>query len=601
MAELIQPFRLIVCHMKPDTSPTPQTLMASLWQQAGGALLVSSGLIGILVLAPSWYMLEVYDRVVNSRNVVTLGMLTLGMLLLIGLLELIEWHRAELLRGVAQAIDQGLAERIGQRAFERVRRQGAAAGQQALGALQSVRGFVLSPALTGLLDVPVALLFLVLLWQVHPALSALALGVAGLQLLSVWWLERRNAPVQQQGSRFAGAAQSAAQHAFDQAATWQALDMRETLGMRWLQLQQQAGVQFSQLAQRRAGHQALSRWLQQLVGSALLGLACWLLLQQTLSGGAGMLIVASLLGGRVVAPLVQVVTHGTALVQAIEAWKSLRSMLPDDAAGPRGLALPPPSGQLSVEQLVVLPAGPGGGQPAPLLRGLNFRLAPGEMLVVLGHSGAGKSTLAKALTGQLTAAAGSVRLDGADVAAWPLDELGPHLGYLPQQVALLDGSIADNVCRFGEVDRTRLEQALNDAGLLPFVQSLPEGLDTAIGEGGAWLSGGWRQRIGLARALYGRPAFLVLDEPNASLDRVGDGALEQVLREFKARDCTVVVMTHRAGLVRLADRLLVLRDGQQLAFGPRDEVLAALRGAGAQKSAPAPQALVPAALAEVAT
>lgn len=572
--------------MDPKAAPTPRSVVAHLWRRAGGAVLLSTLLIGALVLAPSWYMMEVYDRVVASRSVSTLVMLSVGAAGLIGLLCLLEWHRAEVLRELGDALDEALSDRAAAQAFERVRQQGPQAGQQALGSLQTLRGFVASPALTGLLDAPVASVFLALLWLLHPLLCGVALGAAVLQLVSAWWLDRQQADALRQGGQCASGAQATAERAFEQASSLQALGMFAAMTQRWGRQQHQAAALLLSAARRQAGHQAFSRWLQQAVGSALLGVACALLLAQELQGGAGMLIIASLLGGRVVAPLVQLVTHGASFFQARDAWRALCELLPESAAEVPAMSLPAPRGRLVVEQLVVA-AGPS-GRNAPLLRGLGFELAAGETLVVLGHSGAGKSTLARALVGLLSPAAGSVRLDGVEVSVWPRDELGPRIGYLPQQVALLDGSLADNVSRFSGADDALLHQALSDAGLLAFVQGLPAGLRTPLGIGGAWLSGGWRQRVGLARALYGRPAFVVLDEPNASLDRAGDAALEQALRELKARGCTVVVMSHRASVVGLADRLLVLREGQQLAFGPREEVLAALRQAGSRPPADAP-------------
>lgn len=573
--------------MSEPTTITPARVVAHLWQRAGLAVLVCSVLAGVLVLGPSWYMLEVYDRVVGSRSISTLLMLSLAVVLLIGLLELIEWHRAEVLREAARALDDALASPVAASAFERVHQRGPAAGQQALAALQSLRHFVVSPALTGLLDAPMAIVYLALLWLLHPVLSAVALGAALLQAASAWWQERRNAEPLQRGNQFSTSAAAAAQQAFDQVPAWLALGMREAMAQRWGQLQQQAAERLSAVARHQAGHQAFSRWVQQAVGSALLGGACWLLLEQALPGGAGMMIMASVLGGRVVAPLVQLVAHGALLGQAREAWRTLGELLPGQEDQSPPMSLPPPKGQLAVDQLTVVPTAALGGQRAPLLRGVQFSLAPGELLVVLGPSGAGKSTLARALVGLQAAAAGSVRLDGVDVSIWPREALGPQIGYLPQQVALLDGSLVDNVSRFAEPDPVLLQQALGDAGLSAFVQSLPMGLMTDLGEGGVWLSGGWRQRVGLARALYGRPAYVVLDEPNASLDREGEAALEHALRACKARGSTVIVMSHRASVVALADRLLVLREGQQLAFGPRDEVMTALRKAGpAAGSAP---------------
>ena len=579
--------------MESKTPVTPRQVVSRLWQCAGGSLLLSSVLIAVLVLAPSWYMLEVYDRVVASRNVMTLGMLTLGVMLLIGLLELIEWHRAETLRVLSHALDQALAEPVAVAAFESVRKRGVQAGQQAFAALQTLRSFVVSPGFSGLLDAPLATVYLALLWFMHPALCAVALVAALLQLASAWWLDRQNAEPMRQGGQLMAGAQLVAQQGFDQASSWQALGMQQALTRRWAGLLQQASAPLHAAARRQAAHQAISRWVQQAVGSALLGVACWLLLDQLLPGGAGMLIVASLLGGRVVAPLMQLVNHGAALGQARTAWKTLGELLSGQGTASEPLKLPPPRGQLSVEQLVVMPPTTAGGQRAPLLRGLSFAVAPGEILVVLGPSGAGKSTLAQALVGVLAPAAGSVRLDGADLSVWPREALGPYLGLLPQQVALLNGSLAENVCRFGPFDATSLEQALTDAGLLPLVASLPDGVMTELGEGGGWLSGGWRQRVALARALYGRPTFLVLDEPNASLDSAGEAALEQALHDAKARGCTVVVMSHKTSLVRLADHLLVLRDGQQVAFGARDEVLAAMRASGESRS-PAVKAAIPA-------
>lgn len=225
------------------------------------------------------------------------------------------------------------------------------------------------------------------------------------------------------------------------------------------------------------------------------------------------------------------------------------------------------------------------GTPATLLRELNFALAPGEVVAVIGPSGAGKTCLARTLLGLWPASSGKVRLDGVDIATWPKAELGPHLGYLPQGIELLDGTLADNIARFGPPDPARLQAAIEAAGLYEFVQSLPEGLETPIGPGGARLSGGQRQRVGLARAIYGQPALVVLDEPNASLDEAGDVALAQLIETRKQAGTTFVVITHRTSVLAVADKVLLLVDGQQQAFGPRDEVLAAIQRANQQAHA----------------
>lgn len=539
----------------------------------------------ILVLAPSWYMMEVYDRVINSRNLMTLGMLTLALLLLIAVLEMLEWWRANALARAAREWDNAVALPVCRRAFEHGQGQRAQAGMQALAHVQTLRVFIGSPALTGLIDAPSALLFLAMLWAIHPMLSLVALLAASVQAFSAWRLHLRSGELMRRTSQWTQSTQVFEERMLRQSAVLRALGMWPAVFGRWQERQGKTLQHQGQLQQQVVGHQVFARWLQQAVGSVLLGVACWLLLEQSLAGGPGMLIVASILGGRVVAPLFQVVTHWNQVMQARTALTDLSRMLDRaTATADDALPLPAPRGSLVVEQLVI--ASPMRGA-APLLKGLSWRLQPGEMLAVVGGSGAGKTTLARALLGLLPPAAGAVRLDGVDVSAWDRRELGPHLGYLPQFVELLDGSLADNIARFGKPDAERLEAAIAAAGLQAQVAEWPDGADTELGDGGQWLSGGIRQRVGLARALYGDPVLLVLDEPNASLDRAGDAALAEAIESLKAQGRTLVVMSHRSDILRLADHMLVLREGQQLAFGPRDEVMAALRKANTAAASPA--------------
>ena len=299
-----------------------------------------------------------------------------------------------------------------------------------------------------------------------------------------------------------------------------------------------------------------------------------------------MLVVASILGGRMLAPLVQVISQWQGVVNVRDAWARLDTLLAAVPAKSPGMPLPAPTGTLQVEQLVA--GAP--GNPSPILRGIAFALNPGEALAVVGPSASGKTTLARMLVGLWPAAAGKVRLDGADVHTWDKGELGPYLGYLPQGIELFEGSLAENIARFGDVDMVKVEAAARAVGLHDFIQSLPQGYESAVGPDGARLSGGQRQRVGLARALYGDPVFVVLDEPNSSLDEIGDAALARAIAEAKSRGTTFVVMTHRTSILAVADKMLVLRDGQQQAFGPRDDVLAALQKASQQ----AAQAATPA-------
>jgi ATP-binding cassette subfamily C exporter for protease/lipase len=333
------------------------------------------------------------------------------------------------------------------------------------------------------------------------------------------------------------------------------------------------------VASNHAGrYQAIGKFISVTMSSALLGLGAWLLLRNELNGGAGMMIVGSILGGRVLQPLLQVVSQWRAVVNVRDAWGRLDQLLSVIPAKPAGMALPDPRGSLQVEG--VLAAAP--GSQVPILRGVAFSLSPGEVLAVAGPSASGKTTLARLLVGLWPSAGGKVRLDGADVYTWDKGGLGPNVGYLPQGIELFDGTIAENIARFGKVEPAKVETAARLVGLHDLIMSLPQGYDTQIGREGAVLSGGQRQRVALARALYGDPVFVVLDEPNSNLDDAGDAALASAIAELKRRGTTFVVMTHRTSVLAVADKMLVLRDGQTQAFGPRDEVLAALAKAAAQ-------------------
>src|SRR5690606_4050520 len=305
--------------------------------------------------------------------------------------------------------------------------------------------------------------------------------------------------------------------------------------------------------------QSASKLLQNLVNSALLGLSCWLLLHDRLNGGGAMLVVAGIFGARVLAPFIQIITQWPAVAGARDAAARLTALLQAVPAPAEAMPLPAPKGLLTVEHAIAAPP----GSPAPVLKGIAFALRPGEAVVVMGPWGAGKTCLARLLLGLWPAASGKVRLDGVDVHAWDKAELGPHVGYLPQHAELIEGSSADNIARFGRGEPAAVQAAVDAVGLGELIASLPGGLDTWVGPNGCTLSGGQRQRVALARALYGEPAFVVLDEPNASLDEAGDAALARVIAQGKRRGCSFVVMSHRTSVLAVADHLLLLRDGQQ--------------------------------------
>ena len=530
----------------------------------------------LLVLAPSGYMLEVYDRVVSSRSHTTLAMLTLLVLGAYVVMEVLEWARAEVLRAASVELDQKLSRRIFDSIFEASLRRIPGGTIQPMNDFRQVRDFLFSPVLLALMESPISLVMMVLLFLISPVLGWSALAFAVLQTLVAWLNERSTKPPLSLANSASVQAQQYADNTLRNAEVIESMGMLRDIHQRWQAKQQEVLSHQSVASERAGGFQAISKLVQNVLGSLLLGLGCWLLLHDKLNGGGGMMIVASILGGRMLAPLVQVVSQWQSVITFRDAWGRLDSLLQALPAREPGMALPPPRGMLLVEQLVVVAPG---NAAVPLLKGLQFAVAPGEVLVVVGPSAAGKTTLARMLVGLWPAQSGKVRLDGADVHTWDKARLGMHLGYLPQGVELFEGTISENIARFAQVEPAKVEEAARAVGLHEFILSLPQGYDSPVGPDGARLSGGQRQRVGLARALYGNPVFVVLDEPNSSLDDEGDAALAQAILQAKARGTTFVIMTHRTSVLGVADKMLVLQDGAQQLFGPRDEVMAALKKA----------------------
>ena len=528
-----------------------------------------------LVLMPSWYMLEVYERVVNSRSHTTLWMLTLLVVGAYVLMEVLEWARSEVMRAAGEALDEGMAQRVFHAIFDANLRRIPGGTQQPLNDFRQIRDFFQSPALLAVMEVPMSVVMLVLLFLISPVLGwtsvAFSVVLVGVALLN----ERATQPSLAAANRTAIAAQQYADGTLRNAQVIESMGMMRNIHARWMERQRKFLDLQAQASESAGGFQAVSKLLQNILSSLLLGLSAWLLLHNSLNGGEAMLIIGSIFGGRVLAPLVQVVAQWQQVVNVRVAWARLSALLAMVPARQKGMALPAPRGVLQAEQIVA--AAPGSN--APILRGVQFGLAPGEVLAVVGPSASGKSTLARVLAGLWPSAGGKVRLDGADVFTWNKSELGPHVGYLPQGVELFDGSLAENIARFGVVDRAKVEAAARAVGLHELIMALPQGYESQVGADGAMLSGGQRQRVGLARAIYGDPVFVVLDEPNSSLDDEGDAALSGAIAQMKARGTTFVVMTHRTSVLGVADRMMVLRDGQMQAFGPRDEVLAALQKA----------------------
>ena len=532
----------------------------------------------LLVLAPSAYMLEVYDRVVNSRSHMTLWMLTLLVVGAFVVMEVLDWARGQLMHDASVVLDQRLSSRVFNAIFEANLKRLPGGTAQPMNDLRTLRDFLNTPVLIACMEAPVSLVFLVLIFAMSPVLGWTAVAAAIVQTFIAWLNQRSTQPPLLAANRSAAAAQQYADGSLRNAQVIESMGMLREIHRRWMEKQREFLKLQAQASDAGGAFQAASKFLQTTTGSALLGLGAWLVLRNELNGGAAMMIIASVLGGRVLAPLVQIVSQWQAVVNVREAWGRLDALLAAMPVRPETMALPPPTGALVVEALVA--SAP--GSTVQILKGVGFELKPGEVLAVIGPSAGGKTTLARLLAGFWPAVSGKVRLDGVDVFTWNKAELGPHVGYLPQGVELFDGTLAENIARFGEVDSAKVEAAARAVGLHDTIMALPEGYDSPVGRDGAMLSGGQRQRVGLARAIYGNPVFVVLDEPNSSLDDAGDAALASAINQLKSRGTTFVIMTHRTSVLAVADKMLILHEGQSRAFGPRDDVLAALAKGNAE-------------------
>ena len=547
--------------------------------------IIYSLIIGTLSLSPTLYMLEVYDRVINSRSMITLVMLTV---LVVGsyiVMELLELVRHDFLQRVAIEFDRKFRTRLFDIAFEANVKRMPGGTIQGFNDLKTIREFIPSGAVIAMFDAPMALVFLIIVFIVSPWLGVLAMVGAMVQVYIAFQTEQKTMPVLTEANRGAIDAQNYASGTLRNAQVIEAMGMMGNIHMRWM-AKQRKFLQLQANASDTAGaNNAISKLIQTLQSSLLLGAACWLTIKGEMLGGGGMMMVASILGGKVLQPLAQLVAQWRLVVNARDAYQRLENLLSFFPPKAPSMPLPAPKGLLTVEGVIA--SAP--SSQIPILRGVSFAVMPGECVMIIGPSACGKTTLARLIMGLWPTLQGKVRLDGADVFNWNKDELGPHLGYLPQTVELFDGTLAENVARFGDVDMDEVKRVIIQVGLEDMVNTLSDGLNTRIGDEGSILSGGQRQRVALARAIYGKPKLVVLDEPNSNLDEAGEEALMKTLASLKAQGASLLVITHRTSVLPQSDKLLMLREGQVVMFGPRDEVLAALQKAQAESQGlPAP-------------
>jgi ATP-binding cassette subfamily C protein EexD len=578
--------------MTPATSLTsePSDLRRALAACRGSFLTTAffSLFVNLLMLVPALYMLAVYDRVLQSGSESTLLMLTVITVFLFLVLGGLEWMRSRILVATSARLD----EQLGERTFGAIFAQSLISSRQVstaqpLSDLVQLRQFLTGPGLLAFFDAPWIPIYVGLMFLFHPYFGAVALLSVLLLLGLTFWNELSTRTDLAEANRDALEATQFTQRNLRNAEAVEAMGMLPRLRARWQTKQRQVLVRQSRASTKAGLINALSRTYRLTIQSLALGLGAYLAIQKQIT--PGLVISGSILLGRALAPLDQMIAGWRGFLSAREASQRLDSLLHTIPKPTPRMALPPLRGQVTLEDLVITVP----GRQEPILNGVTLTIEPGTTVALIGPSAAGKSTVARAMLGLYPPAHGRVCLDGAEVHNWDRTQLGQFVGYLPQDIELLDGTVAENIARFGDIDADRVIDAARRAGIHEMVLSFPQAYDTPLIGGGVALSAGQRQRIGIARAVYGRPNLVVLDEPNANLDMAGEAALQTTLHQLQQQGCTVVLVTHRTNILKAVHRIALIVHGKLTLYGPREKVLAAMAQPPTVVATPRPAALVP--------
>lgn len=548
--------------------------MKSLWNELRprlGAIAAFSFFINLLFLAPAIFMLQVFDRVLPSNSNETLVVLLLGTGIALVILLFLDYVRNRLQNLLGHIIDEHLSPPVVTAIVARIARAPHSPRSDGIRDVATLKTLFSANGLVALFDAPWVVIYVAVIWLFHPALGMGAALAAILMLTLAWLNDRVSRGVLEELQKEGRHASQYVESSLRNAEVLQALGMTENLLSRWRKLQGKVAASQTSASRRTVSFMALTKFLRQAIQIGMLALGAYLVLTQQAS--AGIMIATTVLLGRAIQPVEQLVGSWRMLIEGRSAFRRLSELSEHFERQEPRVTIPRPEGVLTVDSVSFRAP----GTEKPILVNVSFSLCAGEALAILGPSAAGKSTLARLLTGVWSASTGTVRLDGADVAYWPRQTLGPWIGYVPQDVELFDGSVADNIARLGEVDSEAVVKAANRANAHEMILGLEQGYDTKVGEQGGRLSPGQRQRIALARALYGDPRLVILDEPNANLDGEGEIALAQAMSGLRSEGITSIVVTHRPSLIAHVDKILMLSAGRVQKFGPASEVMKVLQ------------------------
>lgn len=527
--------------------------------------------VNTLMLVPTFYMIQVSGRVVPSSSTSTLIMLTLILTVLMVTLGSLEWVRSRIMVRVSNRLDILLSRDVYRASFRKALSSGGMdASAQSLNDLTSLRQFLTGSGLFAFFDAPWLPIYTAVMFLFHPWFGWMTVGAAVVLVFLAYLNHRYTSNALAEANKQSITANLHTTKNLRNAEVIESMGMLDTLMARWATRQRRVLVLQSAASDQGGILTSVSKTFRNWAQSMMLAAGAYLVITHEIN--PGLMMAGSLLLGRALSPIDQMIGSWKGFVAARMQYQRLNETLEKLHAEPQRMALPDPEGHVQVENLVVAPP----GAKAPVIRNISFVAPAGSIVGIVGPSAAGKSTLARALLGIWTPQHGKVRLDGADISAWDKRQLGPHLGYLPQDIELFEGSISDNIARFAKVDPEQVVLAARIAGVHEMILQLPDGYDTVIGSDGVNLSGGQRQRIGLARAVYGSPRLIVLDEPNSNLDEVGERALSVALQKIKETGATVFIISHRPNILSRLDRIMVLNAGTLTMYGARDQVIAEL-------------------------
>jgi ATP-binding cassette subfamily C exporter for protease/lipase len=534
-------------------------------------VVIATVIINLMAIVPMLFMMNVMDKVMNSRSVITLISLTAVVLGLYVFWSALEWIRSRMMVRLSLRMDWDLSADVFDASFRRFVGRKNINIQQLLGDVTILRQFMTGQGIFTIIDAPFAVVFIIIGGLFHPYLAIFAVVAAVIMVITAYISQKMTTPGLKAANDSNTEASRVANASLAHAEATMALGMMGAIRQRWYN-EHHKHLKHQVNASEASGLTgAFSDFFQKAMGSLQMMVGTLLAIEGLIT--AGMMMAATMLISMAVTPITKLISSWKEVVAARQAYERINALLSDDVRRQSRMQLPPVAGSLVIEKAAAVPP----GHNKAVLMDIDFKVAPGQAVAIVGPSAAGKTSLVRLLVGVWKPAKGSVRLDGVEISEWDHDEFGPQIGYVPQEIGFFEGTVAENIARLGEIDPQKVVQATKLIGMHETILSFPKGYDTELGETGFALSGGQRQRLAICRALYGMPKFVVMDEPNANLDEVGESALVQAVAYLKSQGSTVIITTHRPRLIGAVDNLLVLRNGAQVGFGPADDMINAVR------------------------